>query len=72
MATIATLRYREFSHPNLEGFECPICHSKTDAPVVLVPIPGTEDDGLVKCKQVHTECMQLWGKMNGWKIEITE
>jgi len=30
---------RQFEHPNMDGFECPICRTNTDAPVVLVGIP---------------------------------
>ena len=51
---------RVFEHPNIiHGFECPICRTGADAPVVLVGIPGTEDDGIVECKQVHQQCYDL-------------
>lgn len=55
---------RIFEHPNPVNFECLICRSKADAPVVLVAIPGTEDGGIVECKQVHAECFALHHKMN--------
>ena len=55
---------RIFRHPNPIGFRCPICGSRADAPVVLVEIPGTEDDGIVECQQVHRECFALHHKMN--------
>ena len=51
---------RVFEHPNMStGFECPICHTSADAPVVLVGIPGTEADGIMEAKQVHKECFDL-------------
>ena len=53
-----------FEHPNMHfGFECPVCHTGKDAPVVLVPIPGTEDDGIVECKHVHQKCFDLITEM---------
>ena len=55
---------RIFEHPNMVNFECPICRSKADAPVVLVGIRGTENDGIIECKQVHVECLDLYRKMN--------
>lgn len=54
-----------FDHPNYStGFECPVCHTGADQPVTLVPIPGTEDGGIVECKQVHAECWELVLKMS--------
>ena len=61
---------RQFEHPNMVNFECPICHTKTDAPVVLVGIPGTEDDGIMEAEQVHSECYVLYCKMRGYDVEI--
>jgi len=61
---------REFSHPNMDDFECPVCKTKKDAPVVLVPIPGTEDGNNVGAKQVHSECYVLINKMNNINIQI--
>ena len=55
---------RIFEHPNPVNFKCPICRSKADAPVVLVPIPGTERDDIVECEQVHRKCYDLLHKMN--------
>jgi len=55
---------RPFDHPNYHGgFTCPVCKTSADAPVVLVPIPGTEDDGICEARQVHHECYQLLAKM---------
>ena len=61
---------RQFEHPNMINFKCPICHTKTDAPVVLVGIPGTEDDGIIEAEQVHSECYVLYCKMRGYDVEI--
>jgi len=62
---------REFEHPNkYHGFECPICRSSKDHPVVLVGIPGTERGGIMEAKQVHSECYKLFAKMHGVEIEI--
>jgi hypothetical protein len=54
---------RVFDHPNMTNFECPVCRTSKDAPVVLVPIPGTEDDGICEAKQIHKECFDLVLKM---------
>lgn len=54
---------RVFDHPNMTGFSCPICGTNADAPVVLVPIEGTEDGLTVQAKQVHEECYNLLLKM---------
>ena len=56
---------RVFDHPNyFGGLECPVCHTGKDAPVVLVGIPGTEDDGIMEAKQVHQKCYDLITEMN--------
>ena len=59
---------RIFEHPNPINFKCPVCRSRADAPVVLVPIYGTEEGNIVECQQVHAECYALHHKMNnlGW------
>lgn len=62
---------REFAHPNMSGgFVCPVCNTGKDAPVVLVGIPGTESDGTIECKQVHSECYELVCKMNNESVQI--
>jgi len=62
---------REFEHPNMHGgFECPICKTGKDAPVVLVPIPDTQDGNTCEAKQVHSECYKVVMKMNGHEVEI--
>ena len=55
---------REFEHPNMTNFKCPICKSSKDAPVVLVGIPGTEDGGIMEAGQIHSDCYKLFCKMN--------
>ena len=49
---------KEFKHPNMENFKCPICHTGKDAPVVLVGIPGTEDGNIMRAEQVHSKCYE--------------
>ena len=62
---------REFEHPNMtDGFECPVCKTGKDAPIVLVGIPGTEDGNIMEAEQVHSECYVLWGKMRDVEISI--
>lgn len=61
---------REFEHPNMTNFECPVCKTSKDAPVVLIPIPGTESDGNVQAKQVHSECFKLVARMQDREGEI--
>lgn len=59
---------RQFPHPNMNGFICPVCNTNSDFPVVLVGIPGTEDGGNMQARQVHYECYKLVLKMNGVSI----
>ena len=61
---------REFKHSNMTDFKCPICHTNTDAPVVLVGIPGTEEDGIMEAVQVHSECYCVYAKMHGQIVAI--
>ena len=46
------------------GATCPVCKTSKNAPTVLVPIPDTEDDGIVECSQVHKKCYDLVLEMN--------
>lgn len=46
------------------GQVCPVCNTSKDTETVLVPIPGTESDGLVQCSQVHKKCYDLVVEMN--------
>ena len=50
---------RSFNHPNVLHFECPICKTKDDKPVVLIGIIGTEEDGVVEVRQYHLDCIDL-------------
>jgi len=61
---------REFKHPNMSNFECPVCHTKADSPVVLVGIPGTEDGGNIEAVQVHSDCYRAIAKMQGIDVNI--
>jgi len=61
---------REFEHPNMTNFKCPICKTAKDAPVVLVGIPGTEDGNIMEAAQVHSECYKLSCKMNDVECTI--
>jgi hypothetical protein len=61
---------RQFEHPNMTDFECPICKTSKDMPVVLIGIPGTESDGVMKARQVHAECIEWYAKMNDLDIAI--
>lgn len=51
---------RIFEHMNMHGYEvCPICNKKTDKPVVLVGIDGTEEGLIMTAVQVHVDCLEL-------------
>ena len=50
---------RQFDHPNMEGFCCPICGTKDDDPVILCPVVGTEQGGITQVIQVHVKCINL-------------
>lgn len=51
---------RVFEHFNsYNGEVCPVCKTSANARTVLVPIPGTEEDGIVEAKQVHKACFDL-------------
>ncbi len=52
---------RIFEHPNITtGWECPICGTDEDKPVVLIRISGTEKEGFMKAEQFHLECIELY------------
>ena len=55
---------RTFPHPNLShGWVCPVCRTSADSPVMLIPIPGTEEGGIVQAEQVHAECVEVVQRM---------
>jgi hypothetical protein len=64
---------RKFNHPDMNaGFTCPFCGTGADQPVVLVPIPGTEQDGRAECKQFHADCVSRFGRMYDVDFEFEE
>lgn len=55
---------RTFEHFNSSFNDiCPVCKTAKDCETVLVPIPGTEDDGICEAKQVHKRCYDLMIEM---------
>ena len=44
---------RVFKGFNTKGKPCPFCKTRADTDTVLVPIPGTEEDGNMQASQVH-------------------
>lgn len=51
---------RSFPLPNLcNNWKCPICGKNTEEPVVLIPIEGTEEEGLMQAEQFHVSCINL-------------
>jgi len=67
------MKQRQFKHPNTTGgWICPICKTSSDYPIVLVGIPGTEDDNIMEAEQIHTECYRVFAKMNDFEINIEE
>ena len=47
-----------FDHPNTANdWKCPICETNVDEPVTLIPISGTENDGVVEAEQIHIDCI---------------
>ena len=55
---------RVFEHFSAShGSICPVCGTAADKPTVLVPIPGTEDDGICEARQVHKRCFDLVNEM---------
>jgi hypothetical protein len=64
---------RVFDHPNMSNFECPICHTNKDEPVVLVAIFGTYVDGTAEAKQIHLDCLDLTiSESRGWIFQEIE
>jgi len=50
---------RTFEEPNLSNnWRCPICETAEIKPVVLMPVNGTEDGGIVQARQMHADCLQ--------------
>jgi len=38
-----------FDHFNANTAPCPVCQTKTDSKIILIPIDGTEIDGIAEC-----------------------
>ncbi len=50
---------RTFKQGNWSGNEiCPICKTKKQGEVILIPIAGTKDGNKIKAIQTHTDCLQ--------------
>ena len=57
---------RTFEHFNSShGDVCPVCGTASDCETVLVPIPGTDDDGICQARQIHRRCYDLVIEMDG-------
>lgn len=51
---------RVFERPNTShDWKCPVCRTANEAQVILVPIPGTEKDGIVEAQQFHLRCANI-------------
>lgn len=48
--------FKQFNDSN--GDVCPICKTAKQEPLVLIPIPGTEDGHLAEAQQYHVTCVQ--------------
>jgi len=55
---------RAFDHPNMENFRCPICGTKANRPVFLVPDKPTDDPNIWTAAQVHVACYRLVKEMD--------
>jgi len=53
--------FKGFNQDN--GDVCPVCKTNKNTETVLVPVPDTEDDGIVECRQVHKKCYDLMIEM---------
>lgn len=38
--------------------ECPLCLTNEDKECCLIPIDGTDNDGICKAQPMHVECVQ--------------
>jgi len=49
-----------FDHfDNSHGDVCPICKTDADGETALIPIPGTESDGICEAQQMHKKCLDF-------------
>ena len=60
---------RVFDHfSNSNNDVCPVCNTNKDLPVILLPIPQTEEDGICQAFQLHKECydkVKLFSRIEG-------
>lgn len=50
---------RIFPEMNTSGKEvCPVCNTKENKPVTLLPVVGTQEGNLAQAIQVHVECLK--------------
>ncbi len=47
---------KEFEHPNMKGFVCPICKTSEDRPIILMSVPGTQEKNIARAQQYHRTC----------------
>lgn len=62
--------YPKFDHPNMHNFRCRVCNTSADQPIYLIPVPGSEVDGISRAEQIHTECFELFLKMFAIEKEV--
>ena len=56
---------RVFEHFNqTAGDVCPVCKTNKNVETVLIPIPGTENGGIMEAKQMHKKCYDLMVEMD--------
>lgn len=49
---------RLFDHFPQDKTVCPICGANDDKPCFLIPIDGTEDDGICEAQPAHADCLR--------------
>jgi len=54
--------FKEFNGNN--GCVCPVCRTAKNTETILVPVSGTERDGVMEARQVHKKCYDLFIEMN--------
>ena len=49
---------------------CPICKTNSDEKCVLIPITGTEEDGIVQAQPFHLSCalIKQWDPAAGFGV----
>lgn len=51
---------RAFDKGNWSDDVCPICKTKKEGKVVLIPIIGKQEGNNCQAKQFHLDCLDLW------------